>query len=528
MADRKLTVVVDAKNKTQAGLDAAGGALSRFAKTAKDTMAPLRNLWQAVYGPIGLAIAAVLLFQKAMRGLTGILTAAGTATRKLEAEKAAKDFTAWGKAVSGLSAMFQTMNRDLKNWREGTKAQGAATDDLAKAEREQAKAKAMAAATTDEEREKIQAAYDIEEKRIAAVAKVESIKEQIKQSDEDAAAAQKMFAANDKKSLEIIEQREAAEARLKDISEKVAQEKKLGTVARGGDDYIKQLENEQKEAQAAVDKIAEAESKLFDETDALRAEQSKRAKLRAAQETALKAAQVEAETRQIEGEAYVEQKALEETQKKAKEHEKEVAELQEQKKEVASKIADEIANDEKQNHEAFIAQQKEQIAEREKVAQASIQDIVAEARADKDKDKAKEKEAARIKRNKDKEKRGIKLSKKEREFMDAVEKRELAEGGIKGAQDAILQAQGKVGDIEKAQQQARLDELQKEEARITATLEALALQQAALDEFLAKDKSITVQSGDSVAMAQQQATLEELLAEDKSINSKLEALLALG
>jgi hypothetical protein len=477
MAEKKLTIVVEAKNKTQAGLGEASGAMSRFAKSAKDFMAPLRNLWQAVYGPIALAIAATLLFQKAMRALTGILTAASTAIRKLEADKAARDFATWEKAVSGLSKMFQTLNRDLKNWRDGTKAQTDASADLAKAGREHAKAIAMAAAATDEDRKKIEQQFDAEEKRIASLAKIEAAKAEIQKSDEDAESAAKLLAANDRKSLEIIKQQQAATERLAKLNEMVAKEKELGTTARGGDAYLKQLEGEQKAAQELSEKLADAEAKLFDDTDALRAEQLKRSRNRKALETALAAASVEDQARLVNQAAEAEQQALEKTQKEAKERADKISELRQEEKEASIKLADEVAAKERQNHEAFIAQQKEQIAAVEARAKATIQAIIDEARASKDDAKEKDKEDKRIAKNRDKEKRGIKLSRKEREFMDAVELRDQARGGIKGAQQAIVQAQGKL---------------------------------------------------DAAVMAQQQKTLEQMLAEDKRMNVKLEALLAMG
>jgi hypothetical protein len=549
MAEKKLTLVIEAKNRTDGELNKAGGAMSRFAKTAGDATAPLRKLWAAVYGPIGLVIAATLLFQRVMKGLTSILTGTGTAMRKLEADKAARDFTAWGKAVSGLSRMFQGLTRDLKNWREGTKAQQEAVGDLAKAERENAKAIAMAAAGTDEDRAEIEKQFQLEEKRIEALGKIEAAKKQILQSDQDAVAAGKLLDANNRKSLEVINQRTAAEERLADISARVAKEKKLGTVARGGSDYLKQLEAEETAAKQSLESIADAEEKLFEESDALQSEQMKRTKERAALETTLAKAELENKTLLINQTAEAELEAVRKVQQANAEKEEAIKAEKEKLAEIDAQIADEAAERERQNQEALIAQARERLDMAEKIAAAGIAGIIAEARAGKERAKAEKDDAARMARLQDKQRRGVKLSKRDQEFFDAAGLMEAAQGAVKGDVREIKEAEAKLQTIALEKQQVALDKLvaQGDKTRLQilalenqltnrkqhleqgdkTKLQTLALenQQAALDKLVEQGYKTRPQT---LALEKQQAALYKLVEQGDKTSAMLRELLAQG
>jgi hypothetical protein len=445
MADKKLTLIVDAKNKTAGALQSASGSLSSFAKSANAALAPLRSLWQAVYGPMALVIAATMAFSRIMRGLTSIITKAGTEIRKLAADKAARDFESWGRAVSDLSRVFKEVNRDIKNARDGEKAQRDAVTDLTKAQRENAKAKAMSAAGSEEERDAIEKQFDAEEKRIEALNEITKIKDQIKKADQDSEVAAKMLAANDRKSLDIIKQSEAASTRLAEIREKVAKEKKVGTTARGGGEYLKGLQDEEKEAEQSLQRILDAETNLFNETDDIRAAQTLRAKERTALETALRAKQLEHETLLITQQDDILNQKHDDYLKREEKKNEEIKKLTDERTQLESQAVDQLGRVHEQNWQRQKANMEQQLELQDAIAKAAIKDVIAEAKAkkgsDKDAERMEGREARKAARLGARFDRGESIGKGAEEWLNAFREREKARGGIAGLKEGIDTAQ---------------------------------------------------------------------------------------
>jgi hypothetical protein len=303
----------------------------------------------------------------------------------------------------------------------------------------------MSAAGSEEERDAIEKQFDAEEKRIEALNEITKIKDQIKKADQDSEVAAKTLAANNRKSLDIIKQSEAASTRLAEIREKVAKEKKVGTTARGGGEYLKGLQDEEKEAEQSLQRILDAENNLFNETDDIRAEQTLRAKERTALETALKAKQLEHETLLITQQDDILNQKHDDYLKREEKKNEEIKKLTDERTQLESQAVDQLGRVHEQNWQRQKANMEQQLELQDAIAKAAIKDVIAEAKAkkgsDKDAERMEGREARKAARLGARFDRGESIGKGAEEWLNAFREREKARGGIAGLKEGIDTAQ---------------------------------------------------------------------------------------
>lgn len=149
----------------------------------------------------------------------------------------------------------------------------------------------------------------------------------------------------------------------------------------------------------------------------------------------------------------------------------------------AAKTEEEIQNrlnaQREQAEQAHLEGLEREIGKREKLAGMTVDQFIAERRADKDREKAAEKEARRAKELQGRLDRHVKLSRKDQEFMDARNAIQKAKDEKKLLVEQADVAKNNLEQMEKAKQgasEATLDKLLTEQQAINEKLEKLLAQ----------------------------------------------------
>jgi hypothetical protein len=132
-----------------------------------------------------------------------------------------------------------------------------------------------------------------------------------------------------------------------------------------------------------------------------------------------------------------------------------------------------------QAEQAYLAGLEREIGKREKLAGMTVDQFIAERRADKDREKAADKEARRAKELQGRLDRDVKLARKDQEFMDARNAIQKAKDEKKLLVDQADVAKQNLEQMEKAKQgasEATLDKLLTEQQNINEKLEKLLTQ----------------------------------------------------
>ena len=384
MADKKLTLIVDAKNQTDAGLKGVNNSVAGFRQNMMRSLA-------GVTGPVAAVVAAFMLIKKAIEAVVEASRRAGNAIRDIAKGNADAAVRSIGLAAEMASYWFDRAAKKAKDFAGVNREIGKSNDELADAIRAGARAQDAAtlagAGGTSEELAALEERNKLEDKRIEAGRKIAGIEQAI------ADAGAESEARNEQIKTET-QLRQAAMAEMQKQRELAKQYGAERAEMTSGFVYSSAEADKLKENEAAAvtaqENIAKSIADSIKRENELRDAQDVAAQKRAADGLALAAAIVEAESIGIAEAAAQEAKKndaiLEQKQK--------IADLNEQMADENDKQIERNWQAEKEKHEKILAME-------EYKARIKVKDFVDLQKANDKARKADDRDAERDQRKAD-------------------------------------------------------------------------------------------------------------------------------
>jgi hypothetical protein len=345
MADKKLTLIVDAKNQTDAGLKGVNNSIGGLRQSMMRSLA-------GVTGTVAAVVAAFMLIKKAIEAVVEASRRAGNAIRDIARGNAEAAVRSIGNAAEMASYWFDRAAKKAKDFASVNREIRKSTDELADAIRAGARAQDAAALAgaggTSEELAALDERNKLEDKRIESARKIAGIE----QSMSDAGAESE--ARNEQIKTET-QLRQAATAEMRKQRELAKQYGQERTEMMDGLIYSAAEADKLKENEAAAvtaqENISKAIADSIKRENELRDAQDVAAKKRAADGVALAAAIVEAESIGISESAAQQAKHNDEILEQKKE-------IADQNKQMADELDAQVERNwqnEKEKHESVLA-----------------------------------------------------------------------------------------------------------------------------------------------------------------------------
>lgn len=454
-----INIDIRARNQTKQGLLSSKNAIRRFATDAQ-------NMVANIAAPAAVVTAAIMLLKKAFEAVSDAINAAGKRARENFAGNLDARLNSLQESIRLVNTRFEQLETAAKSANTVLRASIDTTRKLDDANRQLVKAGLLSTAANSEQAKAIEEAYNRETELKQAANDVADAKQQQTNLIDEAARAQKKAA--DLAQLEANAQHEAARASAQAMRyNRQAQSK--WSIASG---QSQTLIDDAKQARQSAQQFTLQAIKL--------AEQRMKAEQEAAEKTALAriaADDITATSRQQLA-TIARQQAEAEIQRLDK-----VAEAQEK----LAKAQEQLEKEQQQRREEglrdIIRQQKEQAQAAQNRAKGTIQAFLDEMNAEKIAKEQEEKHLKRIEKLKAKEARGVKLSRRDREFMQAIEKREQELGAAAGARFMAQDAQAKLDLAELKKQNDKLEALNRTAQDAQANLDQLAKPQDQIKEM---------------------------------------------
>jgi hypothetical protein len=176
MADKKLTLIVDAKNQTDAGLKGVNASIGGLRQSMMRSLA-------GVTGTVAAVVAAFMLVKKAIEAVVEASRRAGNAMRDIATGNAEAAVRVIGNAAEKASYWFDRATKKAKDFASVNREIKKSTDELADAFRAGARAQDAStlagAGGTSEELAALEERNKLEDKRIEAGRKIAEIEKSI-------------------------------------------------------------------------------------------------------------------------------------------------------------------------------------------------------------------------------------------------------------------------------------------------------------------------------------------------------------
>jgi hypothetical protein len=437
MADKKLTLIVDAKNQTEAGLKGVNNSVAGFRQNMMRSLA-------GVTGTVAAVVAAFMLVKKAIEAVVEASRRAGNAIRDIARGNAEAAVRGIGNAAERASYLFDRATKKAKDFASVNREIKKSTDELSDAIRAGARAQDAAtlagAGGTSEELAALEERNKLDDKRIEAGRKIAEIEKSIADAGAESEARNEQI----KTETQLRQDATAAMQKQRELAKRYGQER---IEMMGGGVYVAaeadKLKENEEAAATAQENISKAIIDSIRRENELRDAQEVAAKKRAADGVALAAAMVEAESIGIAESAAQEAKKndaiLEQKQK--------IADLNEQ---MADENDAQIARNwqaEKEKHEKILAM-------KEYEARIKVKDFVDLQKANDKARKADDRDAERDQRKADRLRarlnRGENIGGGQERWLEGFD-------AIKNAQAGLGVANKNLEEIRKTQDSKNLD-----------------------------------------------------------------------
>jgi hypothetical protein len=425
-SDRHITIVLRAKNAMAAGMADARAGIERFRKSVS---AMTSNL----LGPIAGVTAAFMAVRKAVDGWMSVMRAGDEA-------RAASRLNAISVATTQLQKEYERLTAAIRARNDATKAgqdiqdkEIKAMHDLADANRELAKQKALGALdpADDEGRAAVERQFEVAKSAEDAQRSVEQLRlEQSRLADESKRRANDAAELADQYSKQT-EQAKAAAAAATELAASASRASGTGMALFDRGTGSASATDAAKRARDQVDELLKMREKTIADQRAALAESENLAQQAAAAAIALKAAEV-AQAAATMREANKDE--LAEAKRHASEMEnveREAAANRLQQKKDLERAEDQLKRDilarEMAAAQDAIQIERERLAEGKRIAEMRMDDLIAEANIKDEDNKQRERDEKKAQRLRQNLKIGGSLSRKDQQFLDLFNKREIAE-----------------------------------------------------------------------------------------------------
>lgn len=374
MADKKITLVLEAKNAMNRGLQGAANSVKAFSERMKGGFDMFAK-------PILVAGAGLMAFKKGIEFAENAINSMGRASRELKTETLKGSFDNLTQSVAKMQAQYKLSADVFASNNKIFDEQKKSVRELEEANTSLEKSKRLAAASTDAERNAIEAEY--------SARKIATDSAQAQQDILDEVARKRTEAANKEQQavkLEVAARemgRKSVEA-LSRASDLASQEAKMTSGAGGFLGFFtgysaKELESVQsakKEMDSLAKSAKDEQTKMLSEISALRLASTENLKVSAEEEKTIEAKKMSEKAQALE----LERKLEEERIKLAKETADKLKDLKEKEADALANIEDKQSEDQKKSWQDIQR-------ERERVAKMTVAQFLEESKEKKDSDK---------------------------------------------------------------------------------------------------------------------------------------------
>lgn len=374
MADKKITLVLEAKNAMNRGLQGAANSVKAFSERMKGGFDMFAK-------PILVAGAGLMAFKKGIEFAENAINSMGRASRELKTETLKGSFDNLTQSVAKMQAQYKLSADVFASNNKIFDEQKKSVRELEEANTSLEKSKRLAAASTDAERNAIEAEY--------SARKIATDSAQAQQDILDEVARKRTEAANKEQQavkLEVAARemgRKSVEA-LSRASDLASQEAKMTSGAGGFLGFFtgysaKELESVQsakKEMDSLAKSAKDEQTKMLSEISALRLASTENLKVSAEEEKTIEAKKMSEKAQALE----LERKLEEERIKLAKETADKLKDLKEKEADALANIEDKQSEDQKKSWQDIQR-------ERERVAKLTVAQFLEESKEKKDSDK---------------------------------------------------------------------------------------------------------------------------------------------
>lgn len=412
MANKDLTIVLKTKNMLSAGLSQAQSSVKGFSDR-------LKGLFDIGAKPILVISAGVMALKKGIDTVEEGFRGFGRLLREQRSEELKAQFDRLRDSVSNLQkqyanseAVFNSNNKIFDEQKKTVRALADATFDLEKAKR-------LASATTEEERKAIEAEYEARSIAVKSAQAQQDIIDEVARKRQEASMKEQQAIALEVKARELGKKSVEALSRASEMS---AQESKLGGsflgFATGANaKEIESLQKAKDEATNLAKQYRDEQAKVLADVSKLRMEATENIRVSAETEKGIEAEKIKAQADALE----LERKQNEERIKLAEETAKKLEDLKKQEVDAQANIEQNARDEQMKAWDA-------QLKANEEIAKKTVAQFLEDAKTKKDEEMFSKQEEKKALRLAEMEARGTKLSKRDKEFLEAS--RTIKQAGV--------------------------------------------------------------------------------------------------
>jgi hypothetical protein len=404
MADKKITLVLEAKNMLSRGLEGAKNTLSGFEKSFKGAFDVLAK-------PLAAVTAGVMLFKKGIESVEELFNSSTRAQREFNSELEKNGFERIAKSIAKMQNQFSQSDAVFASNNKVMDEQEKSTRSLEQAKLDLEKAKKLSTASSKEEIDAINTEYKERQIAIDLANEQKDIIDEVARKRTESASKEQQAVALEKKARELGKKSMQAMAVSADMAQQESELSFAGNATGYNDKEIESL----RKAKAEMDAIANAskaeQEKVLNEVAKLRLESVEGVRTAAEMEKQIEAEKIEAEAKLEDMRAKRDEEAIAEAQERAEK----LVDLKQEEVDAKANIEDNAREEQKNAWE-------KQLRDNEEIARKTVQQFIQDSKAQKDEEKERDREKKIAENLKGMEKRGTKLSPKQKEFLDAFNK----------------------------------------------------------------------------------------------------------
>lgn len=455
MIKKTIEIVIGAKNYLQKGLASSFASFSDFGKKLQAT-------WSKIWAPAAVAFAVGAAVKKVADMIDSGM--AKVITRQNEIKKGNLDahFNLVSKSIEAQAKAYSDLNKEIASQAKHEKDLIGLLADREAKEARLAALREMEGKGT-EERSEIEKRFEAEQKITSALQ--EQTKAQMEQSE-----VNKRISANDDERKNTAQELADAEKRYaeaaNDTASAVEKQNKWAEGLAGKNktlyapkttaaiaDRMKQSETAMTREFELIQKLREKEKDLERERGDLSNQREEKDRSLANAildlEVQKKEQQIKASGEAAKAREEYERAVAEDAKKRAEEHVKAVENATEKIKELTKKQAEEEKRLAKESLDSKKSALEKELEKKQEIANKTIAEIIKEAREGKKIESEKSEESDRIRKLMGKQQHGVRLSRRDQEFMDAFRERERAGQAVGRIKGQISEAEKQLAAMDK-------------------------------------------------------------------------------
>jgi hypothetical protein len=439
MADKKITLVLEAKNMLSRGLSGASQSVKKFSDGMK-------GAFDFFAKPILIVGAGLMALKKGLDVIEEGFRGMGRAFREAKTESMIKDFELLRYSASLVGSEFKALEEATKSGNAVFDQQTKRVRGLEDAQTNLEKAKRLSTATTDEERQAIEEEFKASEIATEAKRKQADIELEVSRAKDSTIKktqeANKLTEESAKLEEQALEARTRAAAMGQKINALNAGASMVGVMSGVHAKEIESLTKAQKAASDLADKSVEEKERIDAQIVSLGIQATEAQKMAADKSLEIENTRIEEQASILDLEA----KNIEKRMKMQEEASKKLADLKEKEADTLATIAERQTEDNKDKWDQILR-------DNEEAAKKTVAQFIEDSKKEKDDLKVRANEDKNAARLEGLTKGGGKLSKKDQEWLDSFK-------AIRDAQQNVGVAKENIAQIEATKQTKALTSIQ--------------------------------------------------------------------